>query len=55
MLNPDDPRKFLELHHKKFHENKGENTEDNLITLCNVDHDKLHRLANAKKRSEKQS
>ena len=23
MLSPDDPRKFLELHHKTFHKNKG--------------------------------
>lgn len=45
MLSPDDPRKLLELHHKKFHRHKGDNTEENLLTLCNVCHDKLHRLS----------
>lgn len=43
MLSPDDPRKFLELHHKTHHKNKGANTVENLETLCNVDHDALHR------------
>ena len=43
MLSPDDPRKMLELHHKRHHKDKGENTVDNLITLCNVDHDEIHR------------
>jgi hypothetical protein len=43
MLSPDDPRKFLELHHKQHHKDKGENTVDNLTTLCNVDHDEIHR------------
>ena len=42
-LVPGDPRKLLELHHVKFHEHKGENTEENLITLCNVHHDEIHR------------
>lgn len=41
--NPADPRRFLELHHLKEHKNKGANTIDNLITLCNVDHDHVHR------------
>lgn len=41
--SPDDPRKFLELHHITFHAEKGENTAENLITLCNVCHDDLHR------------
>jgi hypothetical protein len=43
MLSPDDPRKMLELHHVKAHVKRGENTMDNLITLCNVDHDEEHR------------
>ncbi len=43
MLSPDDPRKFLELHHVQHHKDKGENTVENLITLCNVDHDEVHR------------
>jgi hypothetical protein len=43
MLSPEDPRKFLELHHKTHHKDKGANTLENLETLCNVDHDKLHR------------
>lgn len=43
MLHPDDPRKMLELHHVKQHKDKGENTVENLITLCNVCHDDVHR------------
>jgi 5-methylcytosine-specific restriction endonuclease McrA len=43
MLSHDDPRKFLELHHKKHHVDKGENTVENLETLCNVHHDEVHR------------
>ncbi|MFP5231567.1 MAG: HNH endonuclease [Acidobacteriota bacterium] len=43
MLSPEDPRNFLELHHKTHHKNKGANTVENLETLCNVDHDALHR------------
>lgn len=41
-LNPDDPRKFLELHHVQEHAWGGSNSEDNLVTLCNVDHDAVH-------------
>ena len=41
---PNDPRKFLELHHITHHLKKGENTVENLITLCNVHHDEIHRL-----------
>jgi hypothetical protein len=48
MLSPEDPRKMLELHHKKHHIDKGENTIENLITLCNVDHDEEHRPQNRK-------
>jgi hypothetical protein len=43
MLSPDDPRKALELHHLQHHKDGGENTVDNLITLCNVHHDDRHR------------
>ncbi|HDS9641885.1 TPA: HNH endonuclease [Klebsiella aerogenes] len=38
-----DPRTFLELHHIEHHADGGENTLDNLITLCNVCHDEVHR------------
>lgn len=40
--HPDDPRKFLELHHLKTHAKGGENTVENLVTMCNVDHDLVH-------------
>lgn len=40
--NPSDPR-HLEAHHKKQHAKGGENTVENLITLCNICHDKAHR------------
>jgi hypothetical protein len=43
MMVPDDPRKMLELHHKRPHKDRGANTADNLITLCNVCHDTAHR------------
>lgn len=43
MLLPEDPRKMLELHHIQHHKNKGDNTVENLVTLCNVDHDEEHR------------
>jgi 5-methylcytosine-specific restriction endonuclease McrA len=52
MLSRDDPRKMLELHHKQHHKNRGENTIENLETLCNVHHDQRHRktrLANTEK------
>lgn len=38
-----DPRSFLELHHINHHVHGGDNTVDNLITLCNVCHDDIHR------------
>lgn len=38
-----DPRSLLELHHIEHHSNKGENSAENLITLCNVCHDEVHR------------
>ncbi|MCD6525989.1 MAG: HNH endonuclease [Desulfuromonas sp.] len=40
--NRSDPR-HLELHHVKPHAQGGENTEGNLITLCTVCHDEVHR------------
>lgn len=40
--NASDPR-HLELHHVMHHAQGGENTEDNLRTLCTVCHDKVHR------------
>lgn len=40
--NRADPR-ILELHHKKHHAKGGDNTEENLITLCNICHDEIHR------------
>ncbi len=43
VIKPGDPRKMLELHHKKRHKDGGENTVENLITLCNVHHDEEHR------------
>lgn len=43
MLSKDDPRKMLELHHKQQHKDGGENTVENLTTLCNVCHDDIHR------------
>ena len=45
MLSPDDPRKMLELHHKRHHKDRGANTVDNLVTLCNVHHDETHSKA----------
>lgn len=40
--NRSDPR-HLELHHKRPHVKGGGNTEDNLITVCTVCHDEIHR------------
>ena len=40
--NIDDYR-FLELHHVVAHVKGGSNEEDNLITVCNVCHDEIHR------------
>ena len=42
-LSKEDPRKMLELHHIQQHKDRGENTAENLITLCNVCHDCAHR------------
>lgn len=43
MLSPEDPRKMLELHHVRHHKDRGGNTAENLVTLCNVHHDEEHR------------
>ena len=43
--NPSDPR-HLEAHHVKLHAEGGENTAENLMTLCNVCHDKAHAKLN---------
>ena len=40
--NPSDPR-HLELHHIEAHAQGGDNTENNLTTLCNICHDDRHR------------
>lgn len=52
-LSKGDPRKYLELHHIDFHVNKGANTAENLITLCNVHHDQLHKEHDAKIRANR--
>lgn len=42
--NPSDRyRAQIELHHIEHHVKGGKNTEDNLISLCNVCHDDVHR------------
>jgi predicted restriction endonuclease len=41
-LDPADPRKFIELHHVKAHVDRGDNSAENLIALCNVHHDQVH-------------
>jgi hypothetical protein len=46
---PGDPRQFLELHHLDYHADKGANTFENLITICNVHHDEIHRKHMTKK------
>ena len=40
--NRSDPR-HLELHHVKPHADGGKNTEDNLITVCTICHDVIHK------------
>ena len=40
----------LEVHHQQFRSHSGEDTEDNLITLCNDCHSTAHRPADAAKR-----
>lgn len=38
-----DPRTLLELHHIEHHAEGGSNDPENLISLCNVHHDEVHR------------
>lgn len=45
----EDPRTLLELHHIKYHVEGGSNEPDNLITLCNIHHDDVHRKKLSKK------
>jgi hypothetical protein len=40
--NPSDPR-HLEIHHIKHHAKGGKNVKENLITLCTICHDAIHR------------
>ena len=49
LWNPSDPR-HLEIHHIRAHKNKGDNVEENLVTVCTVCHDEIHagRLASPK-------
>lgn len=42
LWNPSDPR-HLEAHHVVQHKDKGDNTVENLVTLCTVCHDDVHR------------
>jgi HNH endonuclease len=41
--HPADKRSLLELHHIEHHADGGENVVENLVTLCNVCHDDVHR------------
>lgn len=40
---PESDKRFLEVHHIVHHVKGGENTADNLVTLCNLHHDEVHR------------
>jgi len=42
-LKQGDPRHFIEIHHIHQHADGGSNEVENLITLCNVHHDAVHR------------
>lgn len=37
-------RQFLEVHHRQLHSRRGSNDADNLVALCNMHHDEVHRL-----------
>ncbi len=43
LWNTSDPR-FLEVHHIIYHIKGGENKLENLMTLCNICHDEVHKL-----------
>jgi hypothetical protein len=36
-------RQFLEVHHVEYHQEGGASNPENLVTLCNVHHDEVHR------------
>lgn len=40
---PESDHRYLEAHHIKQHMHGGENTAENLVTLCNLHHDETHR------------
>lgn len=40
---PDSDQRFLEVHHIRQHVDGGEATPENLVTLCNLHHDEVHR------------
>lgn len=40
---PESDHRFLEVHHIVHHVEGGENNPDNLVTLCNLHHDEVHR------------
>lgn len=42
--SPAGKRQFLEVHHIIYHHKGGKNEPNNLVTLCNVHHDDVHRL-----------
>lgn len=41
--SPDHPATLIELHHARWHVQGGTNELDNLVSLCNVCHDVVHR------------
>lgn len=40
---PPQDHRFLEAHHRIHHADRGANTPENLVTLCNLHHDETHR------------
>lgn len=40
---PENDHRFLEVHHIVHHVEGGKNTAENLVTLCNIHHDEVHR------------
>ena len=40
---PPQDHRFLEAHHRIHHADRGPNTPENLVTLCNLHHDETHR------------
>ena len=41
--SPPGRRQFLEVHHVEHHQHGGQNNPENLVTLCNVHHDEVHK------------